>query len=201
MQRHSEVFWLPAFGSSGIQGGVCISIADVWKSAIVDPGIVVPGHAQWLLLQWEQTRVGLLNLYASNHASARATFWFQISESLPRANAWCVGGDFNMLETVEDRRGGSQTTVHGSELAGDTTAKLAPTSWLGFEPGQPSLQSGEVGLEGRQWGGVEGKGPLHVRLVPRRHSSARDAQATGRRPIGWPFCAAGCMEMQAWLWP
>ena len=83
----------------------------------MDRGIVVPGRAQWLLLQWGQTRVGLLNLYALNHASARATFWFQISESLPRANAWCVGGDFNMLETVEDRCSGSQTTMHGSKLA------------------------------------------------------------------------------------
>ena len=28
LQRHTEVFWSGAFGPSGIQGGVCISIAD-----------------------------------------------------------------------------------------------------------------------------------------------------------------------------
>ena len=114
LQRHAEVFWSPAFGPSGIQGGVCISIADTWRSAIVDR---VPGRAHWLLLQEGQLRIGLLNVYAPNHASARATFWLQICESLPQADSWCVGGDFNMLETVENRRGGSQTTVHGSELA------------------------------------------------------------------------------------
>ena len=75
LQRHAEVFWSPAFGPHGIQGGVCISIADSWRSAILDRGVIVPVHAQWIIFCWGQLRVGLLNIYAPNHASARAMFW------------------------------------------------------------------------------------------------------------------------------
>ena len=117
LQRHTEVFWSGAFGPSGIQGGVCISIADSWRSAVVDRGILIPGRAQWMLVQWGEIRLGLLNLYAPNHESARADFWSQIADSLPMADEWCIGGDFNMLEAAEDRCGGSQITVRGSELA------------------------------------------------------------------------------------
>ena len=117
LQRHSDVFWSASYGPSGTQGGVCISIGDSWRSAIVGRGIVVPGRAQWLLLQWGQQRLGMLNVYAPNHASARADFWSAIALGLPAADAWCVGGDFNMLERAEDRRGGSLSTILGAELA------------------------------------------------------------------------------------
>ena len=62
-------------------------------------------------------RLGFLNVYAPNHVSARVEFWSQIADAIPAADAWCVGGDFNMLESPEDRRGGSLTTIHGSKLA------------------------------------------------------------------------------------
>ena len=117
LARHSEVFWSASFGPSGVQGGVCISIADSWRPAILERGIIVQGRAQWITLQWRQVRVGLLNIYAPNHASARAQFWDQILGALPRTEAWCVGGDFNMIEDMYDRSGGSLTTVHGAELA------------------------------------------------------------------------------------
>ena len=117
MPRHSEVFWSGSFGPSGTQGGICMSIADTWRDAILDRGIVVPGRAQWILLQWGEIRLGLLNLYAPNHASARTVFWTQITDALPSADEWCIGGDFNMIEAPEDRCGGGHVTVHGSELA------------------------------------------------------------------------------------
>ena len=83
MQRHSEVFWSTSFGPSGIQGGLCMSIADTWRAAIIDRGIVIPGRAQWMIFQWGHVRLGLLNLYAPNHESARAEFWMQIVDALP----------------------------------------------------------------------------------------------------------------------
>ena len=45
MHRQSETFWSVAFGTAGAQGGVCICIAESWRDAIVDRGIVVPGRA------------------------------------------------------------------------------------------------------------------------------------------------------------
>ena len=57
-------------------------------------------------------------MYAPNHASARARFWDEIAAQLARpVEHWIVGGDFNMIEDVNDHIGGSTTTVHGRELA------------------------------------------------------------------------------------
>ena len=95
LHRHSEVFWSASFGPSGIQGGVCMSIADTWRDAIIDRGVVIPGRAQWMLFQWGEVRMGILNLYAPNHESARAEFWTQIADALPSADEWCIGGDFS----------------------------------------------------------------------------------------------------------
>ena len=56
-------------------------------------------------------------MYAPNHALAHVEFWVQIVDSIPLVGAWCMGGDFNMLESLDDRKGGSLTTTHGAELA------------------------------------------------------------------------------------
>ena len=37
-------------------------------------------------------------------------------ESLPSVDAWCVGGDFNMIEDMYDRFGGNLTMVQGAKL-------------------------------------------------------------------------------------
>ena len=61
-----------------MQGSVCISIVDAWRSTILDHGVIVLGQAQWLKLQWGQMCFGLLNLYAFNHASSWFDFWLEI---------------------------------------------------------------------------------------------------------------------------
>ena len=66
----------------------------------------------------EETRWGILNVYAPNHASARARLWEEIYLAIPEDEIkWIVGGDFNMLEDPQDRRGGSRLTIQGQELA------------------------------------------------------------------------------------
>lgn len=47
---------------------------------------------------------------------AHVSFWLQVAESLPNANALCVGNDFNMTEAIEETCGGSHTTIQGSKL-------------------------------------------------------------------------------------
>ena len=79
--------------------------------------MVVPGRAQFVTMQFHDALIGVLNVYAPNHASARAEFWASLAAALPRVDSWCVGGDFNMLESPEDRIGGGHVTVHGRELA------------------------------------------------------------------------------------
>ena len=70
----------------------------------------------------------MYNVYTPNHASAHAIFCSQILESLPSANTWCIGEDFNMIEAPEDQCGGSKTMVYGSELA--TWESLCMALWL-----------------------------------------------------------------------
>ena len=112
-----ETFWSVGFGPMEGQGGVCMSIAEVWQPSVLERSVLVPGRAQVVTVQYHGGILGILNVYAPNHASARAEFWLQIASSLPRADCWCMGGDFNMLESPYDRVGGSQTSVHDRELA------------------------------------------------------------------------------------
>ena len=93
LQRHSNVFWSASYGPSSTQGGECILIGDSWQSAIVGQGIIVLGHAQWLVIQWGQQRLGMLNLYAPNHASARAIFWIEVALGLPALQTLGVLGE------------------------------------------------------------------------------------------------------------
>ena len=94
-----------------------MSIAKFWQSSMLERSILVLGCAQVVTVQYHGGILGILNVYAPNHASARAEFWSRIASSLLRANCWCMGGDFNMLESLDDRVGGSQTSVHDRELA------------------------------------------------------------------------------------
>ena len=41
LARHSNVFWFAFFGPFGVQGGVCMLIADSRRAAILDRGIIV----------------------------------------------------------------------------------------------------------------------------------------------------------------
>ena len=79
--------------------------------------IVVPGRAQFVTKQYHDDLIGILNVYAPNHASARAEFWARLAAALLSVDSWCVGGDFNILESPEDRLGGHHVTIHESELA------------------------------------------------------------------------------------
>ena len=117
MQGHREMLWLVGFGPNGAQGGVCISVRDSLQASIVDRGEIVPGRAIWMIIQWRGLRHGFLSIYAPNHESARAAFWTQLIDALPSVDAWCIAGDFNMIESPEDRQGGSQVRIHGAELA------------------------------------------------------------------------------------
>ena len=111
------MFWLVGFGPNGAEGRVCILVRDSLQAAILDRGNILLGRAIWMIIKWRGLWHGFLSIYAPNHKSARAAFWAHLTDALPSVDAWCVAGDFNMSETPEDRQGGSQTMVHGAELA------------------------------------------------------------------------------------
>ena len=112
-----EMIWSSAIGNSGTQGGVCMAIADKWKTFIISQEVIVPGRAQYVVIHERQTTWGYLNIYAPNHASARKQFWCDIAAAVPQVDHWCMAGDFNMIEDPMDRKGGSSVTIFGEELA------------------------------------------------------------------------------------
>ena len=112
-----EHFWGQGYGIEENAGGVCIAYKGIWRANVLHTEIITQGRAQFFILEMEETRWGILNIYAPNHASARARLWEEIYLTTPGdENKWIVGGDFNMLEDPQDRRGGNMLTIQGQEL-------------------------------------------------------------------------------------
>ena len=88
-----------------------MAIKEQWSSIIVSAGTMSNKRAQFLIPQIGAQKTGIINLYASNSASERDSFWISLSEYVGLADAWLVGGDFNMIEEASDRRGGSISTI------------------------------------------------------------------------------------------
>ena len=51
-----------------------------------------------------------------NSEAARSRFWTEILLQIPQIDRWALVGDFNMLEDVQDRQGGSLRIISGSEF-------------------------------------------------------------------------------------
>ena len=109
-------FWVPATGDNCRKGGLCIAINDIWWSSFLHYGILTCGRGHYVILQIGLKKWGLLNIYAPNHVRERTILWKSIISQLPDVDHWAIAGDFNMLEDVGDRLGGTSQTISGSEL-------------------------------------------------------------------------------------
>ena len=109
-------FWLPAFGPNDTQGGLCIAVSHIWASRVSMSGALANKRAQYVVFQIGEIKWGLLNLYAPNSEAARSRFWTEILSQIPQIDHWALVGDFNMLEDVQDRQGGSLRIISGAEF-------------------------------------------------------------------------------------
>jgi hypothetical protein len=71
---------------------------------LVDKSEVVQGHAQYVILNLNREQTGFLNVYVPDNKQNRKYFWCSISQSIPQADCWCIGGDFNIIESTKDRQ-------------------------------------------------------------------------------------------------
>lgn len=94
-----------------------MTIVESWQQAIMGRGISVRGRAEWVTMQVQGCLVGFLNIFVSNHASARTEFLVTSSRGLTSCRPVVHWGDFSMLEDPLDRIEGSHATVHEAELA------------------------------------------------------------------------------------
>ena len=108
--------WVPAFGPSGTQGGLCIALRMQWQSNVQAKGVLFGGRVQYMLILISGKLIGFLNVYAPNSVTGRIRLWNKLLQDLPVAQHWCMCGDWNMIESPSDRLGGSSTTISGLEL-------------------------------------------------------------------------------------
>ena len=111
------LYWSPGIGNNGAQAGVCIAISERWTRNIIRYEELIPGRAQYIVLNLRNENIAFLNIYAPNSSLERSRSWNQLTELCLGNLNWCIGGDFNMIERVGDRTCGSLITVHGQELA------------------------------------------------------------------------------------
>lgn len=100
--------------ADSFKGGTTILLSSRVSDRIIDHGIITPGRAQFILLQWtKDTRIGIINVYGFNDTSSRARLWNQIRNFLLPEAQWIIAGDFNMIEQIEDKQGRNLTTGRG----------------------------------------------------------------------------------------
>ena len=91
-----------------------ILIKEKRRNHIVDHNVLIQGRAQYVLLEDGVSRWGVLNIYAPNQSANRKVFLQQLKSLLPQTiDKLIVGGDFNMMEEPDNRRGGRLTSIHG----------------------------------------------------------------------------------------
>ena len=109
-------FWVPAISDNSLKAGLCIAINDIWWPSFLHYGILTCGRGHYVIFQLGVKKWGLLNIYAPNHARDRTILWKNIMSQLPTIDHWAIAGDFNMLEDLSDRLGGTSQTLGGTEL-------------------------------------------------------------------------------------
>ena len=100
------------------KGGTAIVLASSMASKATHHGILYPGRAQYVVLNINtQVQLGIINVYGFSHTGARAMLWQHLTQvDLPEVT-WVLAGDFNNIESIVDKQGGStKTSISNREL-------------------------------------------------------------------------------------
>jgi hypothetical protein len=81
---------------------IAIVVSTTISHTITNTKILVPNRAQWITYSLDQKVIGFLNLYTPNKGPEQGTFWNQIANTIPPAESWVLGNDFNMVEMESD---------------------------------------------------------------------------------------------------
>ena len=100
------------------RGGTCIVLSPKMAKLVTSHGILYPGMAQYVVLQISPAlQLGVINIYGFSHTGPRAMMWAHLTQTqLPEAQ-WVLAGDFNNIESINDKQGGStKTNISNKEL-------------------------------------------------------------------------------------
>ena len=98
-----------------IQGGVLIAMKTKFIADCIGMGSLIEGCAVYIRIKHSCGHLSILNIYAPNSVVERQEFWLQLMAKKPDVELWIIGGDFNMVEHPEERRGNANGTVQGAE--------------------------------------------------------------------------------------
>lgn len=88
--------------------GVFLAIGPKWQQFITSSRTLQSKRACWAHLEPPLLgRLGVIAVYAPNVDSERARLWHKIADYMEANRKWFFVGDFNNVEALADRRGGS----------------------------------------------------------------------------------------------
>jgi exonuclease III len=99
-------------------GGTGNVFSAKMAAVVTHHGVLFPGRAQYVVLDIHPNlQVGIINVYGYSLTRPRATMWAHIAQApLPEAR-WILAGDFNNIESLQDKQGGSdKTSISNREL-------------------------------------------------------------------------------------
>ena len=96
-------------------GGTGIVLSERASLAITHHGILFPGRAQYVVINLSpRLQLGIINVYGFSDTGPRAMLWNHLAQApLPDAE-WVLAGDFNNIESLQDKQGGTNKISMGS---------------------------------------------------------------------------------------
>ena len=104
--------------SGRFKGGTGIVLSAKLATKVKSHGILYPGRAQYIVLDISPNlQLGVINVYGFSETGPRAMLWSHLAQTpLPDAH-WVLAGDFNNIESINDKQGGSnKTSIRNREL-------------------------------------------------------------------------------------
>ena len=95
--------------------GTGIVISKRLTTTITHHGVLFPGRAQYVVLNLSShLQLGVINVYGFNNTDPRAMLWNHLAQAPLPAAEWVLAGDFNNIESIQDKQGGSNKTSIGN---------------------------------------------------------------------------------------
>ena len=97
------------------KGGTGIILSERMAISVTHHGILFPGRAQYVVINLSpRLQLGIINVYGFSDTGPRAMLWNHIAQApLPDAD-WILAGDFNNIESIQDKQGGTNKTSIGN---------------------------------------------------------------------------------------
>jgi hypothetical protein len=109
--KHNLNYWNKAhykLDTGCFIGGTSILTSTRLAPYLEASGVILPARAQFILLKLSSTyRLGVITVYAYNSPYKRVSLWKKTMDYDLLLAHWVMGADFNLLESLCDKRGGN----------------------------------------------------------------------------------------------